>query len=92
MPLQPVKITEDSRAEALAQRLVQEIVSTAERVNKIRTEGLPAMPAQEEKVLPDGRVIPARDEQPAISADAIKAKLGVANNALLDQLKAALGI
>jgi hypothetical protein len=94
--LQEITPTESVIANQVAQRLVNEILNTAKRVDAIRSEGIPAVaavPATPEQPLPDGRVMPARPARPAtaaISAAAINAALGKDNCALLDSVKAAI--
>jgi hypothetical protein len=94
--LQEITPTESVIANQVAQRLVNEIINTAKRVNAIRTEGIPAVaaiPATPEQTLPDGRIMPARPARPAtaaISAAAINAALGESNCVLLDSVKSAI--
>ena len=92
MPLQPVAPTETALANQVAQRIVNEITTTAKRIIELRANGIPAVPEQEARTLPDGRIIPARPAQIAVSAEAINAALGADNCALLNQIKTALGL
>jgi len=94
--LQAITPTESVIANQVAARLVSEILNVANRVDAIRTDGIPAIeavPATPEQTLPDGRVIPARPARPAVaavSAGAIDEALGQANCAILDAVKDAL--
>ena len=90
MPLQPVQPTEKTLANQLAQRMVQDVAATAKRVGDYRSNGMPEVAEQEARTLPDGRVVPARPAQPAISKAALEEALGEKNCDVLDILKAVL--
>ena len=90
MSLQPIQQTEGATASQVANAIVNQIMLLTQRVEKLRDEGLPAIPATPEKTLPNGQVLPARPAVPAVSVDAINAALGADNCALLDSLKAAI--
>lgn len=92
MPLQPIAPTETALANQVAQRIIQDALNTAKRINEIRTNGLPAVAAQPETPMPNGQTRPAQPAIPAVSAEAINAALGEDNCAILDALKAALGL
>ena len=91
MPLQPIEPTEVVLANQVAQRIVQEITGTGTRIAAIVANGIPAQPAVEASEV-NGRVIPARPAQAAISAANIKAALGSANCAVIDALAESLGL
>jgi hypothetical protein len=90
MPLQPVATTEVAAANQIAQRIVQEINQTANRIAAIRANGIPAIAAVPAGTRPDGQPIPARPATAAVSAAAIDAALGADNCKLLDEIKAML--
>jgi hypothetical protein len=87
MKLQPILVTKDDLAKNVARQILQQIKSVRDSVVKIRSEGVPARLATEERTLPDGRVIPASAGVPAIPASAIDAALGAENCAVLDEIK-----
>lgn len=92
MALNPIQISESTAAEQVAQRLINDIVTMAQRVIKLREEGLPAIPARPATTTPDGRQIPAYPGSPGVSAEALNAALGADNREALDQVRIALGL
>ena len=90
MSLQPIQQTEGVTASQVANAIVHQIMLLTKRVEKLRDEGMPAIPAAPEKTLPNGQVVPARPASEAVSPEAINAALGADNCALLDSLKASI--
>jgi hypothetical protein len=90
MPIQPIAESESFTAERVARQIVTQIITTAERIRKVRAEGVPAIEPRPAQTLPDGRVIPGRDGSPAVPPEAIDAALGAENVAILEALDAAL--
>jgi len=64
----------------------------AAKVNAIRSEGIPVIPAQEPRQMPNGQMSPARAAVAAVTPEAINQALGTANCAVLDALAEALGL
>lgn len=69
-----------------AARDTQAVENLARQIAKKRAEGIPAVPAQPERVLPNGQIMPARPALPAVTAEQYQAALGETNNALYAQL------
>jgi diacylglycerol kinase family enzyme len=90
MSLQPIPVTNDESAKNIARQILQQIKFLKENIERLRTKGVPSRPASPERVLADGRVIPAMPAAIAISPDAINAALGVDNCEILDKIKDAI--
>ena len=90
MPLQPVG--NEDKATQVASAAINQIFNLAKRINKLRAEGVPEIPAQEARTGPNGRELPAREAVSGVTAEEINAALGEENCAILDQIKAAVGV
>ncbi len=91
MPLNPIPVSADSAAENLVRQMVDQVTATAQRIIQVRTNGVAAQPETAARQLPDGRVIPARPGQPAISPAKIEEILAASgNDVVFDALAKAL--
>jgi hypothetical protein len=73
-----------------ASRDTQQVENLARQIAKKRAEGIPAIPAQPERIMPNGQIVPARPAMPAVTAAQYQAALGETNNALYAQLGVAV--
>ena len=92
MQLQPIDTTADEVSKQVARQVLQQVVTTATQIAKIRKEGIPAVAARPEQVLPDGRKTPAVAARPAITGADVDKALGATNVAILSALSTALGM
>lgn len=92
MQLQPINTTADELAKQIARQILHQIVTTATQISKLRKDGMPAVAARPEQVLPDGRKIPATEARPAVTGAEVDKALGTANVAILSALSDALGM
>ena len=90
MPLEPIEVTPEARANQVAQQLVNEVAQLATKISSARIKGLPAVAAVSAMRHPNGHIIPARPALPAVSPELLDTALNPANCALFDTLKKAI--
>lgn len=90
--LQPISLDASELAKNAARQILNQVSTTASNIVRLRKNGMPIVPAREEFKTPDGRVIPATEERPAVTGEQIDEALGEKNVAVLSELASALGL